>query len=202
MRYQAPVGSWLQSLGICPIILALIDKGGIRPARFLLIAAFAMVACAQTAPQTDGPREWTRMALLYACDDLGIDQKLWPPAKGFGYDYQAVVKPLPFQSPNFDILRPSESQWLQLATEAFNKHCQDTISEVRSSIRKSIQDGTVRQVKQTRNASPLRLRFEWAVRRYCLREAYKDMSTKEYSPERIRKAVRAILAEAELPDRK
>jgi hypothetical protein len=36
-------------------ILALIGKGGIRPARFLLIAAFATIACAQTAPFRLGP---------------------------------------------------------------------------------------------------------------------------------------------------
>jgi hypothetical protein len=151
---------------------------------------------------TDGPQEWMRMALVHKCEDLGIDLKLRPPCRGWGHDPQAVVLAKPFTPPHFDLLRHSESQWRELAEQAFQKHCNEVVAEASSKLRQAVDGGILRRVKQSRNASPLRLRLEWTVRRYCLGQAYKSMATDKHSAERIRKAVQAILADAGLKDRK
>ena len=154
----------------------------------------------------NGPRDWSRVRLLQACERLGIPEDRWPhfdhvtlPAKDVRLNLTASC----FQPPSFDVLRDTDTQWRERAVDLFRRRCDAFLETVEGKIGDSVTGGVLTRIERSKDRiSPLVLRYEWAARRYCYNEPYRDLSTSEHSPDKIRKAVAKILAEAAISARK
>jgi hypothetical protein len=153
-----------------------------------------------------GPKQWARFRLLQACERLKISSELWPrfkdldiPRQQYSHTQQIAQS---FSVPAFHRLYESESEWRERAHGELDLFLDKFAHEFDVWFKQQIDDGHVSKIKPTRDTSPLELRYEWAAQRYCLGKQFKEMASATYSPERIRKAVRAIFKEADLRDRK
>ena len=152
----------------------------------------------------DGTRDWARVRFLQACERLGIPSNRWPrftevltlPAAKSPLSYAS--RPMPFPVPPFNILQDSATAWRARAEGSFRKHCDAVLLSVKATIEKLVSGGTLTKVEQPKDKASLELRYEWAAKRYCYNEPYKDLATDKHSPEKIRKAVAKVLAEAEI----
>jgi hypothetical protein len=76
----------------------------------------------------------------------------------------------------------------------FRKHCDEFLEHMLGKIQRSVDGGALVRIKRPRDtATPEQLRYEWAARRYCLGERYKDMATDRHKNFAIRKTVHRIL---------
>jgi len=146
-------------------------------------------------------------ALLYqACHRLKIPQDRWPTFPGglivrseshIRHEFPA------FELPIFEELQESLIDWQKRADKLFKEHCDSFVKIVDRQIKHAVKTGAViRVVQPDEKACPLKLRYEWAARKYCFNERYKSMSTSKHSPDTIRKTVSKIFAAAGIPMRK
>lgn len=152
-----------------------------------------------------GTRDWSRVRFLQACDRLKIPYDLWPrfqhlklPAKGV----RAYIRAHPFALPPFDVLRDSDAEWRARAEDLFRQYCEKFLATVSKKLDNDVSAGNLVKIEKPRDTTPLELRYEWAARRYCLREPFKEISTAGYSPDRVKQTVYSIYKVAGLPDRK
>jgi len=148
-------------------------------------------------------RDWARFRFLQTCERLKIPQDRWPKFK------EAITLPpkgvhpkkIPsFIAPPMDLLRDSPSEWRKKAEAEFRKHCDEFLNRVDQDIKDLIASGILTKIDRPKNPASTNLRYEWAAKRYCYNEPYKKMATGEHTPEKIRKAVAAILAESEITE--
>jgi hypothetical protein len=148
-----------------------------------------------------GTRDWSRVRFLQACEKLNIPYNRWPdfePLKLPG-DHHYYMKSPVFPTPAFDLLQDSATQWRENAEHLFREHCDDFLKKVSNGIGKAVTSNVLMRIERPKDSgSPLALRYEWAARRYCYNEAYKDLATNEHSPEKVRKAVTKIFSETDI----
>ena len=154
----------------------------------------------------NGTRDWARVRLLQACERLKIPEDRWPQFNHFtlpAKDLRLSTTAPAFQPPRFDLLRDTHAQWRKKAVDLFRRHCDAFLETVDGKMGDSVTGGVLTRIERSKDRiSPLVLRYEWAARRYCYNEPYRDMSTAEHSPDQIRKAVTKILAETEISGRR
>lgn len=153
----------------------------------------------------NGTRDWARVLFLQACERLNIPQGLWPtfsePLRLPGRASN-LFQMAPFISPPFDELRDSPGEWLENSMRLFKEHCAKALERVEARIKYDVDNGILTRIpKPKEKRSAISLRYEWAARRYCFREPYKDMASSTNSADSIRKAVIKILKEAKVPKR-
>jgi len=155
--------------------------------------------------EKQGPKQWARFRFLQACERLKISSDLWPKFPGLELPRE---QEFPYTTgdtlsiPPFHPLYESEAEWRQRAQQFFGRFLDMHAAKFRAWFKEELDKGTVTKVKTTRDTSPLDLRYEWAARRYCLREPYKTMCTVEWSADRIRKVVARTFTEIGLKGRK
>lgn len=157
--------------------------------------------------EREGPKQWARIRLLQACDRLQIDKDKWPEFEGHittPHAYEQSYKwPKSYTLPKFHALYESPAEWKARAQTDFDEQCYRFTQWVESQIEIAVRSGDLRKVPMPRNGSiSLDQRYEWAARRYCLREQYKAMSTDEHNAEKIRKIVTEILKLADIRQRR
>lgn len=152
----------------------------------------------------NGTRDWSRVRFLQACERLRIPYDLWPQFEPLHIPVNtaAHVHALPFTAPPFDVLQDNATAWREEAEELFRQHCDGFLKAVSDRIQKSVSEGRWTKIEQHRGDIPLALRFEWAAKRYCLKEQYKAMASDQHTAEQIRKVVSKIFADAGLEHRK
>lgn len=147
-----------------------------------------------------GTRDWSRVRFLQTCARLRIPLERWP---DFGkLALPATVKvakpPPPFKPPSFDPLRGGAETWRRKANEAFRQYCTGFLDEISRDITGWLKDGFLIRIPQPKGRAPQSLRFEWAAKRFCLEQRYKEMATSEYNDALIRQAVRRIFLEVQI----
>ena len=150
----------------------------------------------------NGTRDWARVRLLQACERLRIPEDRWPEFNHFtlpAQDLRLRMTASSFQPPSFDLLRDTGAQWRKRAAALFRRHCDAFLETVEGKIGDSVTGGALTRIERSKGKkSPLVQRYEWAARRYCYNEPYRDLATVEHSPDQIRKAVAKIFAEVEI----
>lgn len=153
-----------------------------------------------------GTRDWSRVRFLQACERLRIPPDRWPKFKTLtlpGDAHHYIQDEEPFHLPRFDILQDSIEGWRKRTDQAFRAHCENFLKRVSDGIADAVSRGILSKIERhSEKAAPLQLRFEWAARRYCYNEPYKDLSTAVHSPETVRKAVAKVFLETEIHRRK
>jgi hypothetical protein len=155
-----------------------------------------------------GAMQWARLRLLQACERLKIPVELWPkipfpelPRDAYHYDY--VVKEQ-FQPPEFHVLYESEAEWRARAQVELDVLLDKCAIYFRGYLQGAIEGKALTPIKQTRDTTPLDLRYEWAARRYCYRKSFPELAKEEvaegrsYTAERIKRTVNRIIREAGL----
>jgi hypothetical protein len=104
--------------------------------------------------------------------------------------------------PPFDILQDSAAEWRARAEDLFRQYCEDFLATVSEKLDGDVSAGILVKIEKPRDTTPLDLRYEWASRRYCLRESFKEISTPEYGSDRVKHAVYGIYKLAGLPAKK
>lgn len=155
-----------------------------------------------TALIPEGTRDWSQVRFLQACERLQIPHNRWPnfdslilPAKGA----HAYLKAPVFPVPSFDVLHDADTHWREKAENLFRQHCDAFLGKVAANIASDVAKGVLTKIERSKDkSSPVPLRYEWAARRYCYNEPYKDMATRECSPEKIRKVVAKIFRDTDI----
>jgi hypothetical protein len=148
-----------------------------------------------------GTRDWERVRFLQACERLNIPIELWP---DFGplelpKRFKVSKSPPVFVPPSFDPLRDSAESWRRRANKLFREHCNTFLNQIKADITDWVERGVLTKIKQRKRADSMLLRFEWAARRHCLGESYKDIArNSKHSPEMIRQAVHRILTSVQI----
>jgi hypothetical protein len=177
------------------------------------------------------PDHLGRLEFLKACERLNIPHEKWPTFDGQpillpGWPEQLSgspspstksmgfgVRPLVFQLPPFDIFEDDHRTWKRKTERAwreFRKRQFGPYLMKCTKLRKQLaSQGFLRPRKQVRlsgekrnDTLPLELRYELAVRRYCLGESWSDLwhpHKSLYRFDQIRKAVTGILRSLGLP---
>lgn len=117
----------------------------------------------------------------------------------FGQRYSTNVK---FSLPQWNALYESEFQWRQQARDSFEKYLDNWSANFRTDLKREIESGRLTAIPKPRGDTPLELRYEWAARRYCLRQGWKEMSSNQHSAEKIRKIAGPILIDLGLVEKK
>ena len=93
--------------------------------------------------------------------------------------------------------------WRKRSEDLFKAHRDHYMRFVEEQLARKVESGAVVRIEQPdEDAIPLDLRYEWAARRFCFNEPYKDMATADHSPDTIRQAVKKILVGAQTEKRK
>ena len=147
----------------------------------------------------NGTRDWTRVRLLQACERLNIPRNLWPQFASIRLGNATNVTPVPeFDPPPFNYVSESIVEWRQRAEKSFREHC-DKFAEVMDEyLRRKVAQGVLTKIRQPKGGIPIDLRYEWAARRYCLRERYKEIGAGKYGDATVRQVIHRILKAAEL----
>lgn len=144
----------------------------------------------------DGTRDWSRVRFLQACERLGIPESRWPNFDNFvlpSKEGHAYLPAPPFRTPSFNVFFDSDMSWREKAESLFRQHCDTFLKKVAAKVDDDVARGVLTRIERSKDrSSPLTLRYEWAARRYCYNEPYKDLATNEYSPSNIQKAVSKI----------
>ncbi len=151
-------------------------------------------------------RDIHRALLWQACRRLKIPEDRWPIFHG-----GIIIRPeghirhqFPaFEVPVFEQNHESLVVWRKRAERQFKEHLNSYSALAEQHIKHAVKCGVLTPIEQPdEKACPLKLRYEWAARKYCFNEQYKDIAgAGKYSPETIRKAVSKILSEGEIPKR-
>jgi hypothetical protein len=152
-----------------------------------------------------GPKQWARMRILQACERLEIPETLWPkfpfPELPRQYIHLYPAKPV-LRIPSFFPLYESESDWKGKVQQFVNMFVDRELDRFRDKLQSEVKDKVLTRIKQTRETTPLELRYDWAAKRICLRRTFPELareeSAKGYTQERIKQAVNTIIREAEL----
>jgi hypothetical protein len=152
--------------------------------------------------ETQGPKQWAKMRFLQACERLTIPKELWPKFQDINLpvgQYSLTFRPGDsYRFPEFNVLYESEAEWRARARKLFEIELDKRACELRDIFQQQIKNGLYTKMKPIRGTASLDLRYEWAVRRYCLKEQFKEMSSETYNADQIRKLVTAILIETGL----
>lgn len=109
----------------------------------------------------------------------------------------------PFELPVLEELVESVPAWRKKTEKLFRERCNSHAKLVEAQIKRKLEEGSIVRVEQPdEDAIPLTLRYDWAARRLCFNEQFKDMSTKKYSPDTIRKTVSKIRMAAAIEKRR
>lgn len=152
---------------------------------------------------TEGPKHWTRIRFLQACERLDIPYKLWP-----DFGHAAVREPSEygieattaetFSLPGFHTWSESEDEWRARARAEFEKFSEKWALWYREQLGHQLKNGSLKPIKQVRETTPLNLRYEWAAKRFCYRTPYKELADGGYNGNRIKQAVLKILKEGDI----
>ena len=97
------------------------------------------------------------------------------------------------ERPLLNVFFDSDMSWREKAESLFRQHCDTFLKKVAAKVDDDVARGVLTRIERSKDrSSPLTLRYEWAARRYCYNEPYKDLATNEYSPSNIQKAVSKI----------
>jgi len=144
-----------------------------------------------------GPKQWARLRILQACERLEIPVKLWPkiPFPNIPRPYYHMYR-LP-DAPPFHPLYESESEWRERVDAFVNSQ----LVFFRNKLRADLESGFLTPIKQTRDTTPLEVRYNWVAKRICYRTPFPELAKAEgkgYTMERIKRAVNLIITEAGL----
>jgi len=152
-----------------------------------------------------GPRLWARIRLLQACKRLKLPRQLWPELDVFitplHYGYSHRTQGL-FSIPEYFPMYESEAEWKARAHVALDTFMEPHARLYREQFRQSLRQNKLTKIPQTRDTTPLDLRYDWAAKRYCLNLPYRRLVQGGFNEDRIKKAVIAILKEAGLREGK
>jgi hypothetical protein len=154
-----------------------------------------------------GPQHWERMRILQACEKLNIPTSLWPKFAFPVIRSQSLRmfipnRPEKFDLPPFDPLTQSVKEWRTQCHAAFDKTLDEYSAKFSAKFNEFLREGLYVKIPQTRDTTPLDLRYEWAARRLCYRTPYKELEEQGYTYERIKQSVLQILKNAGLGKRK
>ena len=150
----------------------------------------------------EGPKYWARIRFLQACERLDIPYKLWPefghtpitePTE-YGVEFTTAET---FSLPAFHTWSESEEEWRAHARAEFEKFLDKWALWHRGVLEPQINNGFLVPIKQSRETTPLNLRYEWAAKRFCYRTPYRELANAGYNADRIKQAVLKILKEAD-----
>jgi hypothetical protein len=151
-------------------------------------------------------RDIHRALFWQACHRLNIPEDRWPPFHG-----GIMVRPeghirlqFPaFEMPVFEQNHESLITWRKRAEKQFKDQLNSYAARADRQIKHAVKSGVLTPIEQPdEKACPLKLRYEWAARKYCFNDQYKDIAgTGKYSPETIRKTVAKILSEGKIEKR-
>lgn len=154
-----------------------------------------------------GPEQWARLRLLHACERLKIPNELWPKIKfpemprASNYGYSVNEQ---FQPPTFNALYESESEWRERAHADLDTLLDKHAILFRNRFQSALEAKHITPIKQTRDTTPLDLRYEWAARRFCYRKSFPELAAEEvsngkhYTEDCIKRTVNRIIREAGL----
>ncbi|HUA21732.1 MAG TPA: hypothetical protein VMB25_23465 [Bryobacteraceae bacterium] len=154
-----------------------------------------------------GPKQWARLRILQACERLDIPQKLrpkfpFPELPRPQYHHYLVSGPLSL--PSYFPLYESEGEWKAKAQRFFDEFVERELERFKGKLKYELEQKTLTPIRQTRETTPLGVRYEWAAKRICYRMPYRELAEQEaangskgHSEERIRQAVAKIIREAD-----
>lgn len=145
---------------------------------------------------------WARIRILQACERLRIPEHLWPSFRstvvatdphGFSFKFGPA-----FALPDFDALRETEGEWRSKALAAFNTFLNEQAKRNTWDIETFVKQKVLIPIKQTRDTTPLNLRYEWAAQRLCYNTPYSQLARPKdgYNEERIKKTVQTVFKDA------
>jgi hypothetical protein len=151
-----------------------------------------------------GPKQWARLRILQACERLEIPVKLWPkfpfpqlPRRPYNHFYCATES---LSLPHFYPLYESEAEWKARVQSELDKFVEKELEGFRRQLERDLTTGFLTPIKQTRDTTPLELRYDWAAKRICYRTPYailaKEEAAKGYTEARIKQTVGKIITEA------
>ena len=151
-----------------------------------------------------GPKQWARLRILQACERLEIPVKLWPkfpfpqlPRRPYNHFYRASDR---LSLPDFYPLYESEAEWKIRVQSDLDKFIDKELEGFRQQLERDLKTGFLTPIKQTRDTTPLELRYDWVAKRICYRTPYarlaKEEPSKGFTETRIRQAVAKIITEA------
>jgi len=149
-----------------------------------------------------GPQQWERMRILQACERLEIPTKLWPkwsaPELPRNDSIRMFVpnRPEKFNIPPFQPLLQSITEWRKEAHAAFDKTLDEYSAKFQAQFQDALTQGIYTKIPQTRDTTPLDLRYEWAAQRICYRTPYRELAKAGYTAERVKQSVLQILKTA------
>jgi hypothetical protein len=144
------------------------------------------------------------MRLLQACERLKIPNQLWPKIPFPVLPRQQIHLYRtngPLHLPNFFPLYETEAQWkakVQLFVDDFVRRETNAFSW---RLRAEVRQRHLKPIKQTRDTTPLNVRYEWAAKRICLKQSFPEIAAKSKplaSVDAIKKAVYQIMRETGL----
>jgi len=148
-----------------------------------------------------GPKMWARLGILQACERLEIPHGMWPkfafPQLPREYIHPYAVSDR-LALPSFFPLNESESEWKARVQTIVDVFVDRELDRFRQKLQSDVKGKVLTPIKQTRDTTPIKLRYEWAAKRHCLRTPYKELASGGYTAERISKTVSAILKQAGL----
>jgi hypothetical protein len=151
----------------------------------------------------EGPKHWARIRFLQACERLDIPYKLWPefaraavkePTE-YGVEFTTAET---FSLPAFHTWSESEDEWRARARAEFERFLEKWELWYRGVLEPQIKNGSLIPIKQTRETTPLDLRYEWAAKRFCYNTPYRELAVAGYNEGRIKKTVAAIFREGDI----
>jgi hypothetical protein len=149
-----------------------------------------------------GPEQWERLRIWQACERLEIPVKLWPK---FAFPQLPIAeavrmyipnRPEKFDLPPFHPLTESIPEWRKNCHAALDKTLDEYAEKFQAQFQRGIKGGFYTKIPQSRDTTPLNLRYEWAAQRICYRTPYKKLEKGGYSAERIKQSVLQILKKA------
>jgi hypothetical protein len=149
-----------------------------------------------------GPEQWERLKILQTCERLEIPVKLWPtfPFPQLPYlqsvQFRIPVRADKLELPPFRPLEESIAEWKQRCHAALDMGLNEYAAKFKAQFQDAVKQGIYTKLPQTRDTTPIELRYEWAAKRICYRIPYKELAIKGYTTDRIKQSVLQILKSA------
>ena len=103
--------------------------------------------------------------------------------------------------PHFFPLHESEAEWKSKVQSCLDEFVEKELAGFRQQLERDLKNGLLTPVKQTRDTTPIDLRYDWTAKRLCYRTPFPEIAKAEgkgYTMERIKRAVNLIIREAGL----
>jgi len=150
-----------------------------------------------------GPKQWARLRIWQACERLEIPTRLWPDfafpqiPRGYLHPYHVGER---LAVPSFLPLYQSEKDWKAAVQTVVEEFISKQLDGFRQRLRDDLARGFLVPVKQTRETTPLDLRYNWAAKRLCYGASYRKLASEQklYTEERVKQIVLGILKQAGL----